>query len=377
MQKIIARGRQLINDGLSKDRKLFKRELTREIRVFVNEYFPHMEEEESLFQPLLMQYFTEKELVQLHIKIIELHQTLSSPSVTRKISDDPCHILSVPNEVIVKVMSNLSVRDLLSVSQSCKRFQLLSYTPTLWKHLHISNWANRIYNNPMLPILHVEKPPDGSFECAERAHTILTYVIKKIIPLCGSSIESLIVSNINSVRSTMLLTILQACPNLQYIDFSYSDIIDSAFGLPHLSLKLPNLTHVDLTNCQSITDKTLQRISRAMCYPSSAVNRDTPEDFNEYSLLKYLSLSGCYRITRTGFESMLSKRIFDELVHLDLSGCPNIGGSILSNFVSQCPNLEPENLYYCDNILDGPCGNFASGCLNCGDGTKFCCMQMD
>ena len=361
---------------MSKDRKLFKRELTREIRVFINEYFPHMEEEESLFQPLLMQYFSEKELIQLHIKIIELHQTLSSPPVTRKISDDPCHILFVPNEVIVKVLGNLTVRDLLSVSQSCKRFHLLSYTPVLWKHLHISNWVNKIYNNPFPPIFPFEKPPDGSFESAERAHEILTYIIKKIIPLCGGSIESLIVRNISSIRSIMLLTILQACPNLQYIDFSYTDIDDLAFGRPHLALKLPNLAHIDLTNCQSITDKSLQRISRAMCYPSSIADQDTPDDFNIYNPLKYLSLSGCYHITCVGLKSMLSTRIFDELVHLDLSGCPSIGGNILSSLVSQCPSLEPENLYYCDNILDGPCANFASGCLNRSDGNRFCCMQM-
>ena len=376
MLKILARGTQLINTGQGRDRKLFKRELTREIRVFINEYFPHMEEEECLFQPLLMQYFSEKELIQLHIKIIELHQTLSSPPVMRKISDDPCHILSTPNEVIVKVLSNLTVRDLLSVSRSCKRFQLLSYTPVLWKHLHITNWVNKIYDNPTPPNYPVVKPPNGSLECAERTHEILTYIIKNVLPLCGNSIESLIVINITSVRSTMLLTILQACPNLLYIDFSYSDVDDLAFGQPHLALKLPNLTHIDLTNCQSITDKTLKRISRAMCYPSSAANRDTPDDYNVYSPLKYLSLSGCYRIHCTGFISMLSTRIFDELVHLDLSGCPNIGGNILSSLVSQCPSLESENLYYCDNILDGPCADIASGCLNRGDGTKFCCMQM-
>ncbi|KAI6647604.1 RUN domain-containing protein [Oopsacas minuta] len=376
VQKILAKGGKLINTGQRKDRKLFKRELIREVRVFIKEYFPHMEEEECIFQPLLMQYFTENELIQLHIKIIELHQTLSSPPSTRKSYDNSCHIIHAPNEVIVKILSHLAIRDLLTVSQSCKRFQILSYTPVLWKNLHVSNWANRIYTNKIPPMIPLGKHSIDSFESAERVQTILTFIIKKVIPLCGNSIESLVVNSIQSVRSNMLLTILQACPNIQHIDFSYTDINDLVFGQPHLALKLPNLTHINLTNCHSITDKTLQRISRAICYPSSTANRDTPDGFNIYSPLKFLSLSGCYRLSCTGFKSMLTTRIFDDLVYLDLSGCPNVGGNVLSSLVNQCPNLDPENLYYCDNTLDGPCADIASGCLNRGDSNKFCCMQM-
>ena len=336
-----------------------------------------MEEEESLFQPLLMQYFTEDELIQLHIKIIELHQTLTTPpSVRKSIKDDFCHMLSTPNEVLVQILSLLDVRALLRVSQSCKRLQILSFTPILWKHLQVTNWINKVYNNHIPPnVIQNQLSPD-SFELVERAQTTVTYIIKKVLPLCGHSIETLVLNNIQSVRSNMLLTILQACPNLLHINFSNTNIDDFVFGQPHLALKLPNLNHIDLTNCPSVTDKTLQRLSRAMCYPSSATNRDTPDDYRIYSPVKFLSLSGCYRLSSTGIESLLVTRIFDELVHLNLSGCPYIGGKVLSSLVTQCPNLEPENLFYCDNILDGPCPYLATGCLNRGDGTKFCCMQM-
>ena len=337
-----------------------------------------MEEEESLFQPLLMQYFTEDELTQLHIKIIELHQTLFTPPLPHKynIQNDYCHMLSVPNEVIVRILSRLDVRSLLRVSQSCRRLQILSFTPTLWKHLQVTNWISKVYNNHIPPnVIQTQHPPE-SFELAERAQTILKYIIRKVLPLCGHSIETLVFNNIQSVRSNMLLTILEACPNLQHIDFSNTNIDDFVFGQPYLALKLPNLIHIDLTNCPSVTDKTLQRLSRAMCYPSSATNRDTPDDYHIYSPVKFLSFSGCYRLSCTGIKSLISARIFDELVHLNLSGCPYIGGTVISSLVKQCPNLEPENLFYCDNILDGPCTYLASGCLNRGDGTKFCCMQM-
>ena len=337
-----------------------------------------MEEEESLFQPLLMQYFTEEELILLHIKIIELHQTLNTPPLTRKdnIKDDFCHILSAPNEVIVQILSRLDLRSLLRVSQSCRRLQILSITPTLWKHLQITNWICKVYNNNIPPALIQNQLSPDSFELAERAHTILTYIIKKVLPLCGHSIETIVLSNTPSVRSNMLLTILQACPNLQCIDFANTNVDDLVFGQPHLALKLPNLNHIDLTNCPSVTDKALQRLSTAMCYPSSATNSDTPDGNSVYSPLKYLSLSGCYRLSCTGIKSLLSTRIFNELVHLNLSGCPYIEGKVLSSLAKQCPNLEPENLFYCENILDGPCPYLASGCLNRCDGTKFCCMQM-
>ena len=338
-----------------------------------------MEEEESLFQPLLMQYFTENELVDLHIKIIELHQTLlAQPRICEDKICDTKSILRAPNEVIVKILSLLDVNDLISISQTCKRLQLLSFTPTLWKHLHISNWINKIYTNftpnPITPYsnLPISKPENF----IEREQQILTFVIKKVIPLCGHSIESLVLVDSDSVRSSMLLTILQSCKNIHYLDLSRSNVDDMVFGLPHLALNLPNLVHINLTNCRALTDKTLKRLSRAICYPSFSSNRDTPVHSLNSSPLKFLSLSGCHQVTCTGMKSLLSTKSFDELIHLDFSGCPSIGGAILSNLVDLCPNLDPENIFYCDNITDGPSPHLTSGCLNRGDPTKFCCMQM-
>ena len=63
------------------------------------------------------------------------------------------------------------------------------------------------------------------------------------------------------------------------------------------------------------------------------------------------------------------------LHHLDLSGCLRISGDGLHSLVDVCPNLEPASLYYCDNIVDGPHADLASGCQNLECGNRVCCRS--
>ena len=67
---------------------------------------------------------------------------------------------------------------------------------------------------------------------------------------------------------------------------------------------------------------------------------------------------------------------FPHLCYLDLSGLPNITQSGLSGLVSVCPQLQPETLFYCDNIPYGPYSGCANGCQNVGSTSLVCCRQM-
>lgn len=44
-------------------------------------------------------------------------------------------------------------------------------------------------------------------------------------------------------------------------------------------------------------------------------------------------------------------------------------------FVEIADELDGENLYYCDNIDDGPLANTANGCANLESPDKFCCRR--
>lgn len=89
--------------------------------------------------------------------------------------------------------------------------------------------------------------------------------------------------------------------------------------------------------------------------------------------LEFLSLSGCYQVTDTGLNYLTDNGGLPLLKHLDLSGCWNLGGDAVSNLVSTAVHLDPERLFYCDNILDGPYADTASGCQNLQCASRVCC----
>jgi len=68
---------------------------------------------------------------------------------------------------------------------------------------------------------------------------------------------------------------------------------------------------------------------------------------------------------------------FPKLRHLDMSGCFRLSGDALKLLVGICPALRPSSLYYCDNIVDGPFPNDASGCRNLECSLRVCCRAGD
>ncbi len=64
------------------------------------------------------------------------------------------------------------------------------------------------------------------------------------------------------------------------------------------------------------------------------------------------------------------------LTYLDLSGLPNITDRGLEDLVSASPQLNPELLYYCDNIPSGPYSDCANGCQNVDSSERLCCRRL-
>ena len=98
----------------------------------------------------------------------------------------------------------------------------------------------------------------------------------------------------------------------------------------------------------------------------------------EVSGLNSLSFSCCRRLSDRTFRELLKmKGVLANLKSLELSGCSNISGKILSRLVSLCPKLEPENLSYCDHIEGGPYCKEANGCSNLQRDVRACCIPRE
>lgn len=154
-----------------------------------------MEEEEEIFQPLLMKYFAYEELRSIKEQVIEQHDiwkekllaqketaenmlailnTVASDvsvygsSVHKECQDTiqtlvelTCENLSqrnkneslgaanfddLPDEMMVHIFSYLNTLDRTRCAQVSKRWNMLAYSPQLWKKIYPTNWAKGFYD---------------------------------------------------------------------------------------------------------------------------------------------------------------------------------------------------------------------------------------
>ena len=94
--------------------------------------------------------------------------------------------------------------------------------------------------------------------------------------------------------------------------------------------------------------------------------------------LSYLSLSGCKSVTDFGLASLLevTLTVSDSLTFMDVSGCPMISGGVLNAVADRSPRLQPQDLYYCNRIVEGPYSDEANGCQNLECPVRNCCLNM-
>ncbi len=83
---------------------------------------------------------------------------------------------------------------------------------------------------------------------------------------------------------------------------------------------------------------------------------------------KHLILSNIYSF-------IASKYDLQNLQYLNLSGCVNMTSLGMNLFTEMSRVLDGENVYYCDNITDGPLNGTANGCANLESDNKFCCRS--
>ncbi|KAG7167963.1 F-box/LRR-repeat protein 5-like [Homarus americanus] len=108
---------------------------------------------------------------------------------------------------------------------------------------------------------------------------------------------------------------------------------------------------------------------------SARGDKQTSGNYTHDLQLVTLSLSGCWQVTDDGLLAMVDAGLLDSLRSIDVSGCYQLTGEGLETFADACANLRPENLWYCDNIQDGPYPALANGCANLCNPVRVCCRS--
>ena len=123
------------------------------LATFLDDFLPHMEEEESTVQPLLNQYFDTSELKVLKETVIREHlewrervdnekrliTQMKTSAVTA--SEEHSEVDRLPDEILLKIFSTLSdPRDLGRVGRVCRQWRTVARAPQLWRSLPLSAW---------------------------------------------------------------------------------------------------------------------------------------------------------------------------------------------------------------------------------------------
>uniref|UniRef100_A0A672I3M8 F-box/LRR-repeat protein 5 n=1 Tax=Salarias fasciatus TaxID=181472 RepID=A0A672I3M8_SALFA len=297
----------------------YAQQLKERLEAFTQDFLPHMKEEEEVFQPMLMQYFTYEELKDIKKQVIaqhctqqqqqwscatemlkglslwsqaeELHKAFKyadheKTDYERIVSNSSAHIFQLPTEIMLRLFRYLGPEDLCRCSQVCSSWSELAKTGSLWRHLYPVRWARGDYYSG--PPGELDQEPDEAWvksrqnegrafqEWDEDADVDESDVSGRTDGSSAISTAQREKRLLNGIIQNLLPAV---GPSVKSIILAYSSTVSSKMVRQILSL-CPNVTHLDLTQTD-VTDFAFDSWS------SLGVCRS----------LEHLDLSGCEKIT--------------------------------------------------------------------------------
>ncbi|XP_014863383.1 PREDICTED: F-box/LRR-repeat protein 5 [Poecilia mexicana] len=297
----------------------YAQQLKERLEAFTQDFLPHMKEEEEVFQPMLMQYFTYEELKDIKKQVIAQHCNQQQPDCAAEVlkgfslwtqaeelqkafkyadhektdydleqrrSSSSTHVSQLPAEIMLRLFHYLGPVDLCRCSQVCSAWSDLVKTGSLWRHLYPVRWARGDYYSG--PPEDLDQDPDDDWvksrqnegrayqewdedadvdESDASGHTEGSLAIstaQREKRLLNGIIQHLLPTVGSSVKSMIL---------------AYSSTVSSKMVRQILSL-CPNITHLDLTQTD-VTDFAF----------------DSWSFLGACRSLEHLDLSGCEKIT--------------------------------------------------------------------------------
>ncbi|XP_054713378.1 F-box/LRR-repeat protein 5-like [Uloborus diversus] len=327
----------LVKDGYSctskpeAERINFGVKLENALREFTGSFLPHMKEEEEVFQPMLMKYFEYEELKCLKEQVLEEHSKwhlyetdnekhffeaaeadLKIDTATQTVESN---FSKLPPEVLSHIFSFLSPQELLNCSAVNRHWYNLSREPCLWKEIYPCYWAHGVWesydysheercekfygsnfkiNQVRDEDADVDESEDNSSNDSDlNANELKTLksIITYLLPQIGSGVQKIVLSSSRTLSSSLLRSILILCPNVTFLDVSYTSVNDTIFkGLKYYSCCL-KLQHLDLSGCKAVTDLGLYRLADTMALLPSEI----PDGSNE---LREVYLRDCHNYQR-------------------------------------------------------------------------------
>ncbi|KAI9259289.1 hypothetical protein BY458DRAFT_440526, partial [Sporodiniella umbellata] len=261
----------------------------------------------------------------------------------------------LPDELQIKILSQLSTQDLLKASTVCKKWVQLVFDGSLWSDLNVAPFYKTIPKDYLLKLIRVAagflKSANfrGSIQfngqalrtLSDHCPNVQVMIIKDCRNLSAASITCFLqkaknlrildVSGLDTIKNSTLTTVLLS--KLEKLNLSWCRNI-SGQGLIPLISSCVHLRYLKLNGCPQLDDTTMETLGHHL--PS----------------LAYLSLSACASLTDTAMLSFLSASKTQSLCHLNLSSCARLTDTTLRYLAQYAPHLTHLELAGCVPMTD-------------------------
>jgi len=269
-------------------------------------------------------------------------------------SSRPSFLDHLTDELLVKVLSYLSSRQLMGVARVCRRFYFLAWEPELWQRLSFTDDAE----------LDVDRALKTTFQLVARNGVNLPSTVRAI-HLSGCSrltdrglaliarrcslLLELELQNCLNITNGGLLDLTTRCQQLHHLDISGCPMV-SAVNIPvHPPGSKPdivkqhlNIQYLDLSDCPHVDDTSLRLVVESC-----------PQ-------LQFLYLRRCHQVTDASLRSIASYCLL--LRELSVSDCPLLSDQGLTELGRLGPSLRYLSVAKCNLLTDAGVRTLARHC---------------
>ncbi|KAG0756384.1 hypothetical protein G6F24_011188 [Rhizopus arrhizus] len=264
-------------------------------------------------------------------------------------------LVELPDELQIKIFSELPLEDLLKSTVVCRKWNKLVFDGSLWSKINIIPFYKTIPTDYLLKLI---KASSGFLKIANFRGCIQFngHALRVLSEHCPN-VQVMIINGCRNLSAASITCFLQRAHQLRVLDVSGLDTVkNSTLAINSLS----RLEKINLSWCRNITGQGLVPLVTSCSSSLRYLKIDgcpqlddaTMETFGRHMPnLTHLSLAACTSLTDTGLLSFLSIQK-TKITHLNLSSCARLTDATLRHLSQYTPHLTHLELSGCVLMTD-------------------------
>ena len=227
-------------------------------------------------------------------------------------------IRDLSSNILIRVFSNLSTRDLVKASAVCRKWYRTCWTPDLWSVIDLSG-------------------------CSGDVNSVVENILRRLSKISQYACLVIHTWKLNSCKNLSdesLKLIGRRCPELKHMELAKCALITGA-GVAEIFANCPNLSLLNIASCNEVASIDLS-LQNGVSYGENA----------SFLQLHYIDLSECL-VDDAGLDMIARSCSF--LEYLYLRRCEAITDKGLISVANYCTGIREMSVSDCSYVTDSGC----------------------